>query len=127
MAEADYRLHLRKSYVEVIRGRTKYIIIALLLSLGAASVYAQTTDAQPEEPANAATDSRAEKPLPDIVTMMHEVEQNQRKAEAIEKDYIYHSAETQEHTDSEGRVKKTTVMEYDHYWSEGVPVRRLVR
>ena len=98
-----------------------------MLGLIFASTQAQATDAQPQEPAKAEAASPADKPLPDIVAMMHEVEQNQRKSEAIERDYIYHSVETQEQTDSGGRVKKTKVMEYDHYWSEGVPVRRLVR
>jgi hypothetical protein len=100
-----------------------------LLSLAAASARAQDGAAQLQPPpqtsapANASTD----KPLPDVVGLMHDVEQNERKSEAIEKDYICHSVETQEQTDSGGRVKKTTVMEYDHYWSESVPVRRLVR
>ena len=58
---------------------------------------------------------------------MQEVEQKQRDAEAIEKNYICHSVDTLERTDSAGHVKKTTVSEYDHYWSDGVPVSRLVR
>jgi len=101
--------------------------LALLLSFAAVAVSAQDTAGEPKEPASAQAASTLDKPLPDIVVMMHDVEQNQRRAEAIEKDYIYHSVETQEQTDSAGRVKKTKVMEYDHYWSEGVPVRRLVR
>ena len=99
----------------------------MLLIFVAVSVSAQDTAGEPQEPASAQAASTADKPLPDIVAMMHDVEQNQRKAEAIEKDYIYHSVETQEQTGSGGRVKKIKVMEYDHYWSEGVPVRRLVR
>lgn len=75
----------------------------------------------------APADSALTRPLPDISVLMHRVEENQRKAEAIEKDYIFHSVETQEQTDSHGRVKKTSVNEYDHYWSEGVPVQRKVR
>ena len=108
-------------------GLSKQIILALLLIFTAVSLSAQDTAVEPQEPANAKAASAVDKPLPDIVAMMHDVEQNQRKAEAIEKDYIYHSVEKQEQTDSGGHVKKTKVMEYDHYWSEGVPVRRLVR
>jgi hypothetical protein len=67
------------------------------------------------------------KPLPDIVDLMQKVEQKQREAEAIQKNYICHSVDTLERTDSAGHVKKTTVSEYDHYWSDGVPVSRLVR
>jgi hypothetical protein len=68
-----------------------------------------------------------DKPLPDIPTLMHQVEENQRKAEAIEKNYIYHSVATVQELDGHGRVKKTTVTESDHFWIDGVPVRRVVK
>jgi hypothetical protein len=68
-----------------------------------------------------------DKPLPDIVAMMHEVETNERKAETVEKDYLYHSIVTTQEIDGHGQVKKTEVTEYDHYWANGVPVRRMVK
>jgi hypothetical protein len=68
-----------------------------------------------------------DRPIPDIVAMMHDVETNERKAETIEKDYIYRSVETEQKVDGRGQVKKTEVTEYDHYWSNGVPVRRMVK
>ena len=68
-----------------------------------------------------------ERPLPDIVTVMRDVEINQRKAEAIEKNYLYHSVETAQELDGHGRVKKTTVTEADHYFVNGVRVRRLLK
>jgi hypothetical protein len=55
---------------------------------------------------------------------MKDVETNQRKAEAIQKDYIYHSVATEQETDSHGQVKKTTITESDVFWINGVPVRR---
>ena len=67
------------------------------------------------------------RPLPDIVAMMRDVESNQRKAETVEKDYIYHSVETEVEKDGNGQTRKTTVSEFDHFWINGVPVRRLVR
>jgi hypothetical protein len=69
----------------------------------------------------------ADKPIPDVVAMMHDVENNQRKSEAVEKDYIYHSIATEQEIDGHGQVKKTTVTESDHYWVNGVPVRRIVK
>jgi hypothetical protein len=57
---------------------------------------------------------------------MHDVEANQRKSEAVEKDYIYHSIETAQEVDGHGQTKKTTVTEYDIYWVNGVRVRRMV-
>ena len=59
--------------------------------------------------------------------MMRDVEANQRKSEAVEKDYIYHSVATEQELASHGQTKKTTVTESDHYWVHGVPVRRIVK
>jgi hypothetical protein len=67
------------------------------------------------------------RPLPEIPSLMHDVETNQRKAEAIEKDYIYHSVTTQQQLDSHGSVKKTAVIEADNFWLNGVPVTRVVK
>jgi hypothetical protein len=69
----------------------------------------------------------SERPLPDVVAMMRDVETNQRKAEAVEKDYIYRSVETAVEVDGRGQVKKTTVTEFDIYWVNGVRVRRMVK
>jgi len=68
-----------------------------------------------------------DRPLPDIPTLMRDVEINQRKSEAIEKDYLYHSVLTRQETDSHGQIKKTTVNEYDTYWVNGVRVGRLIK
>ena len=71
---------------------------------------------------------RAEdRPLPDIPTLMRAVETNQRAAEKIEKDYLYKSVQTEEQSDGHGGVKKREVKEYDVFWVEGVPVRRLTK
>jgi hypothetical protein len=68
-----------------------------------------------------------DKPLPDVITLMHDVETNQRKFEAVQKNYIYRSVETEQEFDSHGAVKKTTVTESDHLWVNGVPVRRVLK
>ena len=57
---------------------------------------------------------------------MQQVERNQHQAEALEKTYIYHSVETRREQENKGR-EKVTVLESDHFWLNGVPVRRLVR
>jgi len=61
------------------------------------------------------------------VGMMRDVEANQRKAEAVEKEYLYHSVETEQQVDDHGQVKKTKMVEADHYWVEGVPVERVTK
>ena len=108
---------MRKSWPS--RPERRPICAALLLVCLPAVAWPQNASTSPA--------SAEARPLPDIAAMMHRVEENQRKAEAIEKDYIYHSVQTQEQIDSKGRVEKTFVREFDHYWSEGVPVQRMVR
>ena len=73
------------------------------------------------------TGASVDRPLPDIPALMRDVETNQRKAETVQKDYIYHSVDTEQAVDGKGQVKKTTVTEFDHYWVNGVPIRRLVK
>jgi hypothetical protein len=68
-----------------------------------------------------------ERPLPDIPALMHAVEANQRTSEAVEKDYLYRSVQTQEEVDGHGGIKKTETLEYDIFWVEGVPVHRLTK
>jgi hypothetical protein len=90
--------------------------------------------AQIVAPSAAATPSPAvtekvagERPLPDIAALMHDVETNQRAAEAIEKDYLYRSLVTEQQLDSHGGLKKTETREFEVFWENGVPVGRLVK
>jgi len=98
-------------------------VLLLFAGCGALSNSSYAQAAAVDSPGTASAD----RPLPDIVAMMQDVETNQRKAEKIEKDYIYRSVETRQEVDGSGQIKKTTVNEYDHYWVDGVPVRRLVK
>jgi hypothetical protein len=114
--------------------RTTLRITTLILAWCAtscASVFAQTASSLVVTTQQTEADSNnpvpVDKPLPDAVALMHDVEANQRKAEAVQKDYIYRSVETQQETDSHGQVKKTTVTESDVFWMNGVPVRRVVK
>ncbi len=115
--------------------------LAIFVLLGTAAIcgLAQTTTPPtdsnpparvvPSQPPGA-TDQSApadDKPLPDVIILMRDVEANQRKSEAMQKNYIYHSVETQQEFDGHGAVKKTTVTESDHFWVNGVPVRRMVK
>jgi hypothetical protein len=68
-----------------------------------------------------------ERPLPDIPALMRAVEVNERTAEAVKKNYIFRSVQTEEHSDGHGGVKKTETKEYDEFWVEGVPVQRMTK
>jgi hypothetical protein len=65
--------------------------------------------------------------LPDIPTLMRAVEANERTSEAVKKNYIFRSVQTEEHSDGHGGVKKTETKEYDEFWVEGVPVQRMIK
>lgn len=87
--------------------------LLLVASLACAPLsFAQT---EVEQPA-------ADRPLPDIPTLMHEVEQHQRASEAIQKDYLYHAVST-----AQENGKKTETREYDVFWLNGVEVHKLTR
>jgi hypothetical protein len=81
-------------------------------------VAAKVEDAKP---------ASVERPLPDIPTLMHAVEANQKTSEAVEKDYLYHAFAMEEALDGHGGVKKTETKEYDVFWLEGVPVSKLLK
>ena len=100
-------------------------ILILLTMLGWPTVpaWAQAKSAPEATDASAA----AEKPLPDIPTLMREVEAHQKASEAIRKDYLFRALVTQQESDGHGGVKKTTTEEYDVFWVQGVPVSRLMR
>ena len=87
------------------------------LLLAVSLVYAPFSFAQTESGSLA-----ADRPLPDIPTLMHEVEQHQRASEAIQKDYLYHEVATEQENG-----KKTETREYDVFWLNGVEVQKLTR
>jgi hypothetical protein len=98
--------------------RLRFLI--LLMALGAVSLPGQVVS-------GAVGQEEPERPLPDIPKLMHDVEENQRAAEKIEKDYLYRSVQTEQQSDGHGGIKRTETREYDVFWVEGVPVHRLTK
>lgn len=92
-----------------------YVIPKTLLSLTfcTAVVLAQNTSITPEP---------AERPLPDIPTLMHEVEEHQHASEKIQKDYLFHEVVTQQEMNG-----KTESREFDVFWLHGVEVHKMTR
>jgi hypothetical protein len=65
-----------------------------------------------------------EKPLPDVVTLMRQVEANERKFESIQREYIFRQSGRFEELDSHGGTKKIDSSESEVFWLNGVPVSR---
>lgn len=95
-----------------IRALLRTLAVALGIALVTLSGYAQDS---------------TQKPLPDIPALMHAVEINQRRSESVQKDYIYRSTQIAQQSDGHGGVKKTETREYEIFWINGVPVRRLLK
>ena len=94
-------------------------LVAVLLAASLTTLTrAQNPTPQPQE---------GDRPLPDIPTLMHEVENHQRASEAIQKDYLYHEVATEQENDGHGGLKKTETTEYDVFWLNGVPVHKLIK
>jgi hypothetical protein len=90
----------------------------LTLGLTLTTLHAQQSDTAPPQAAPA--------PLPDIATLLHDVERNQKAAEARRHEYTYHlHTETQELKGS-GELKKTETVDSESLTIKNVRVDRVV-
>ena len=79
----------------------------------------------PEAPGQPPAAARAaEKPLPDVAVLMHQVEDHQRQAEAIQKEYVYRSETHLDETDGKGRPKKSITRQDEYSSMQGVLIDR---
>ena len=112
----------------------RFLVLMGVLSWMGASARAQSNGAgaiapQPVSGEAIAGDQGAseDRPLPDIPTLMREVESNQRAEEAREKDYLYQLVVTARELDGHGSPKKTETRQYDVFWIEGVEIYRMTK
>jgi hypothetical protein len=105
--------------------------IALISFTGGWVACAQTAPTDQAQSPASAVPSEAQppqdRPLPDVPTLMHEVERHQRQSETLLKDYLYHEVAIEQESDGHGGVKKTESSEYDIFWINGVEVHKLVK
>ncbi len=94
------------------------LLAGLLLLQPSLAMPAQEVAARPPQ-----ADSR---PLPDIPTLMQQVEANQRRFEALARDYTYRETEDLQEFDSHQGLKKTKRRVADVFWIDGVPIERTV-
>ncbi len=67
------------------------------------------------------------KPIPDIPTLMHEVEAHQQASEALVKNYLYHSFALEQSLDGKDGVKKTETEDSDIFYVAGARIRRILK
>ncbi len=92
-------------------------MLSLILAVSVPALSAQS-DAKP--PAASA-------PIPDIPTLMLEVQAHQRQLDKIRENYTYRESIQTEDLDSDGRVKKTETEENEVFFVNSHHIRRLVR
>lgn len=77
-----------------------------------------------QDPPVAGPPTKEEAPLPDIATLMREVEANQRTLEGMQKLYIYKSFQQFDRLDGKGDVKRSHTHLNENFWLDGVEVSR---
>ncbi len=101
-------------------------VASFALLLCALSGAAQT-QSQSQTPTQAQADPSPNPSLPDIATLMRQVEANERKAETIQRDYIYDETNSFEERDSHEHTKKSGSREREIFWLNDVPVGRTLK
>lgn len=89
-----------------------------------------STEGQEAAPSSSAPSTAAgvpgSAPMPDPNALLSDVEQNQRKLEALQKDYTYHVHTDEQELSKDGGVKKTETEEAESVTIDGVRVNRIV-
>jgi len=70
--------------------------------------------------------TEATRPIPDLNTLMAAVEANERKSEAIQKNYLYDEKYHEDTLDSHDNVKKGKTLDREFFSIDGVPVARTI-
>ena len=97
---------------------------AALLFFSLSALQAAEPPGPPAPVVPEAVPATAPRPLPDIPALMHQVEDHQRQAEAIQKDYIYRSASRIDETDGKGNPKKSVSRQTEYSYVDGVLIGR---
>jgi hypothetical protein len=65
--------------------------------------------------------------LPDVPTLIEQVREHQRQMEAVQENYTFHETDVTHELNKDGSVKKTESDEYEVFFVNTHPVRRLIR
>jgi hypothetical protein len=78
-------------------------------------------------PATAQSAQAGSRPLPDIRTLMQEVQAHQRQLDKVRESYTYTSVQTTQDIDSDGQVKKTGTEEREDFFVNSHVIERTVK
>lgn len=126
----DARLHISRTGL-----LTLLSVSAFFIAFGLCDAQAQTPTSAPIKTAPASSSpsmpqpaegNASERPLPEINSLIKQVEAHRNAAQKASKDYIYRILDTEQDMDSHGVVKKTTTEEREGFWVNGVYINRLL-
>lgn len=66
-------------------------------------------------------------PLPDVPTLIQQVREHQQKMESVQENYTFHETDLTQELNKNGSVKKTESQEYEVFFVNTHPIRRLIR
>jgi hypothetical protein len=69
----------------------------------------------------------ASTPLPDVPTLIQQVRDHQRQMEAVQENYTFHETDITHELRKDGSVKKSESEEYEVFFVNTHPIRRLIR
>ena len=93
--------------------------LTLVLALLCASCTASNLVAKPS--------SAGERAIPDIATLMHEVEAHQKQLDLVREDYTYHEKMQRDELDGNGQVKKSETFENEVFFVNTHRIERRVK
>ena len=70
---------------------------------------------------------RVAKPLPDIASLLRDIDARQKEMDKIQKDYIYKEDSQEEELDKDNKVKKTTLEQHEIFYIGKQEISRLLR
>ena len=71
-------------------------------------------------------DDALKPPLPDVTTLLRQIQDTQKQIEALRKNYICTDDEEEYQLDKDGNTKKREVKQYEFYFVEGSAIKRLI-
>ncbi|MBI3662394.1 MAG: hypothetical protein HY234_05015 [Acidobacteria bacterium] len=70
---------------------------------------------------------RSARPLPDLATILKELEKNQKKIDEIREDYTFTARETEVEIDGKGNIKQKSEEVYEVFFLQGRAIKKLVQ
>jgi hypothetical protein len=103
------------------------LLLACLLCASASASLARQLAASVATASKPVAANAAESPIPDLSTLMQQVQDHQRQLDKVRENYTFRELQQTDDLDSSGRVKKTETEENEIFFVNGHHIQRLVK